>query len=142
MWSTITTNSETARKEILIDLLPNHRKHMGKAAIRIGDWKLITGHSICPTCVNGWVHLDGSIDLPSYTPSLTWLFNITADPNERNNVADMYPEVVKQLKERIEYYNSTHIWPNLLLIPTVILVTLEVCGLLGWTDAIVSVAVY
>jgi len=53
--------------------------------------------------------LDGSIELPPYTPSLTWLFNITADPNERNNVADKYPEVVNQLKERIEYYNSTHV---------------------------------
>jgi len=53
--------------------------------------------------------LDRSIELPPYTPSLTWLFNITADPNERNNVADKYPEVVNQLKVKIEYYNSTHV---------------------------------
>ena len=50
-----------------------------------------------------------SIEPPPPTPSLTWLFNITADPNERNNVADTYPDVVKQLKKKIEYYNSTHI---------------------------------
>jgi len=48
----------------------------------------------------GWIHRATSIYFFSY---------ITADPNERNNVADIYPEVLKQLKERIEYYNSTHI---------------------------------
>ena len=53
--------------------------------------------------------MNGSIELPTHTPSLTWLFNITADPNERNNVADQHPDVVKQLKERIDYYNATHI---------------------------------
>ena len=117
MWPTIATNSETPRKEILINLDPPRSGFIGQAAIRVGDWKLITGQPNCsfaPTrkgdnCPDGWVHLDGSIELPPYTPSLTWLFNLTADPNERNNVADKYPEVVKQLKERIEYYNSTHI---------------------------------
>ena len=75
----------------------------------IDDWKLLTRHLIILVVQNGWVHMNGSSEFPSYTPPLTLLFNITADPNERNNVADMYPEVVKQLQERIEYYNSTHI---------------------------------
>ena len=117
MWPMITTNSETPRKEILINLDPPRPGFVGQAAIRVGDWKLITGRPNCSfapahkgsMCPDGWVHLDGSIELPPYTPSLTWLFNLTADPNERNNVADKYPEIVKQLKERIEYYNSTHI---------------------------------
>ena len=117
MWPTITTNSETPRKEILISLDPPRPGFVGQAAVRIGDWKLITGRPNCSfapaykgdTCPDGWVHLDGSIELPPYTPSLTWLFNLTADPNERNNVADKYPEIVEQLKGRIEYYNSTHI---------------------------------
>ena len=53
--------------------------------------------------------MDGSVELPSPNPSLMWLFNITADPNERDNVAVKYPDVVKQLKGRIELYNATHI---------------------------------
>ena len=117
VWPTITTDSETPRKEILINLDPPRHGFVGQAAIRVGDWKLITGRPNCSfarahegdTCPDGWVHLDGSIELPPYTPSLTWLFNITDDPSERNNVADKYPDVVEQLKERIEYYNSTHI---------------------------------
>jgi len=53
--------------------------------------------------------LDGTIEHPPDTPSFTWLFNIEDDPNERNNVADKQPEIVKLMKERIEYYNSTHV---------------------------------
>ena len=119
VWSTITANDESPRTEILINLDPPvfKRAYIGQAAIRIGDWKLITGQPNCSMapeyqgdgCPDGWIHLNGSIELPPYTPSLTWLFNITADPSERNNVAEKYPEIVKQLKERIEYYNSTHI---------------------------------
>jgi len=60
-------------------------------------------------CPDGWIHLDGTIEPPPYTPSFTWVFNIEDDPNERNNVADQHLEIVKQLKERIEFYNSTHI---------------------------------
>ena len=119
VWPTITNNSESPRKEILINLDPPIPKfaYIGQAAIRVGDWKLITGLPNCSMapvydgdpCPDGWIHLNGSVELPPYTPSLTWLFNITADPNERNNVADKYPEVVEQLKERIEYYNAANI---------------------------------
>ena len=114
VWPTITENTEAPRKELLINLDPPRLGFIGQAAIRIGDWKLIMGQ---PNCTlnrpahtgDSWVQLDGTIQPPPYTPSLKWLFNITADPNERNNVAHMYPEVVQKLKDRIEYYNATHI---------------------------------
>ena len=53
--------------------------------------------------------MNGTKEPPPYTPSLEWLFNIVDDPNERNNVADQYPDKVMELKERIEYYSSTNI---------------------------------
>ena len=117
VWSTITMDSESPRKEILINLDPPHQKFIGQAAIRSGDWKLVTGMPNCSLhkeydgdpCPDGWIHENGTIEPPPYTPSPTWLFNITDDPNERNNVADLYPDKVLELKERIEYYNSTHI---------------------------------
>ena len=117
VWSTITTDSETPRKEILINLDPPREGFIGQAAFRSGDWKLIMGVPNCSLireyrgdpCPDGWIHLDGSIELPPYTPSLTWLFNIKTDPNERNNIADQYPDKVKELKERIEHYNATHV---------------------------------
>ena len=117
VWPTITNDTDTPRKEILINLNPAHPGFVGQAAIRSGDWKLITGMPNCSLfrefrgdpCPDGWIHLNGFIELPPYTPSLTWLFNIKDDPNERNNVANLYPEKVQELKARIEYYNSTHI---------------------------------
>ncbi|XP_065888868.1 arylsulfatase B-like [Dysidea avara] len=117
MWPAITSNTQTPRKEILINLNPPSEGFMGQAAMRVGDWKLITGLPNCSLappkighgCVDGWIHLNGTIELPPYTPSFTWLFNIKEDPTERKNIADEHPDIVKQLKERIEYYNSTHI---------------------------------
>ncbi|XP_065914604.1 arylsulfatase B-like [Dysidea avara] len=117
VWKTITNNDETPRKEVLINLDPPTKGFRGQAAIRVGQWKLVTGLPNCSmtplpgghACPDGWIHLNGTIEPPPYTPSFTWLFNIEDDPNERNNVADQHPEMVKQLKERIEFYNSTHI---------------------------------
>ena len=116
-WPAITENVQTPRNELLINLDPPHEGFMGQAAIRIGEWKLITGLPNCSLvpvkvrdkCPDGWVHLNGTIENPPYTPSFTWLFNIKEDPNERNNVADQHPDIVKQLNEKIENYNSTHI---------------------------------
>ena len=111
-------NSQTSRKELLINLDPPSEGFIGQAAMRMGDWKLIIGQPNCSLhghvhiydgCPDGWVHLNGSIEVEPYTPNLTWLFNIKEDPNERKNVANEHPDIVKQLKERIEYYNSTHI---------------------------------
>ena len=119
VWPTITTDSETPRKEILINLDPVHPGFVGQAAIRSGEWKLITGMPNCTftnslqnklfPCPDGWIHKNGTIEPPPYTPNLKWLFNIKVDPNERNNVADLYPEKVQELEARIEYYNSKHI---------------------------------
>ena len=66
-------------------------------------------HSKLFPCPDGWIYKNGTIKPPPYTPNLKWLFNIKDDPNERNNVANLYPEKVKELEARIEYYNSTHI---------------------------------
>ena len=117
VWPTITDDKRTSRKEILINLDPAGPEYIGQAAIRTGNWKLITGRPNCSLgednplfpCPDGWIHINGTIEPPPYTPSLTWLFNIKTDPNERNNVAEQYPWIVKFLKKRIEYYNATHI---------------------------------
>ena len=119
VWSTITTNSDSPRKEILINLDPPRKGFIGQAAMRVGDWKLILGQPNCSmsskqnkyklNCPSGWVHMDGSVEPSPPNPSLTWLFNITADPNERHNVAVKHPDVVKQLRDKIELYNATHV---------------------------------
>ena len=55
-------------------------------------------------------HLQGKISQPlnfeKYLKNI-WLFNITADPTEHNDLSDTQPEVVKKLLDRLAYYNST-----------------------------------
>ena len=36
-----------------------------------------------------------------------WLYNIAKDPEERNNVSDLYRGIVKRMLERLQKYNST-----------------------------------
>lgn len=124
MWQDITQNGVSNRNEILLQLNPPSYVNPkfpfgGQAAIRLGEWKLIIGQPDCKAlfkfygikCPSGWVHLNGTVDVPqdSDLPSRVWLFNMTSDPYEKENVAEFYPEVIAQLKERIEFYNSTHI---------------------------------
>ena len=121
MWSTITQNQPSPRTEILHQLNPpyyggrNQPPFGGQAAFRSGDWKLITGQPTCTSdisstqCPGGWVHMDGTLEAPPSNPSQVWLFNVTADPYERNDVSASFPDVVSKLKQRIEMYNSTHV---------------------------------
>ncbi|XP_034468516.1 arylsulfatase I-like [Hippoglossus hippoglossus] len=89
-----------------------------QAAIRVGDWKLLTGDpghgdwvppQVLPTLPGRWWNLERTF--PSFHKSSThkniWLFNITGDPYERQDVADQRPDVVQQLLARLAYYNQT-----------------------------------
>ncbi|MEQ2314159.1 hypothetical protein AMECASPLE_009340 [Ameca splendens] len=89
-----------------------------QAAIRVGDWKLLTGDpghgdwvplQMLPTLPGRWWNLERS-SAPRYKSSAhknVWLFNITSDPFERQDLADQRPDVVQQLLARLAYYNQT-----------------------------------
>ncbi|XP_060791274.1 arylsulfatase I [Neoarius graeffei] len=127
IWSVISENKASPRFEILHNIDPLHRRGLGslqkgkglwdtavQAAIRVGDWKLLTGdpgHSdwippqLLTSFPTGWWNLErGNVDKEKKS---IWLFNITADPCERNDLAENRPEVVKKLLQRLAFYNST-----------------------------------
>lgn len=62
-----------------------------------------------PTLPGRWWNLER--DVLSYSKNSThksvWLFNITADPCERHDLAEQRPEVVQQLLARLAHYNRT-----------------------------------
>ncbi|XP_071476447.1 arylsulfatase B-like [Diadema antillarum] len=82
-----------------------------RAALRVGDWKIQTGHG------GSWKPMPHP---DSWTPPLEsglgivnpilrpgqhlWLFNITADPLEENDLSDNYPEVVAMMLDRLDQY--------------------------------------
>ncbi|KAM9350107.1 arylsulfatase I-like [Symphorus nematophorus] len=89
-----------------------------QAAIRVGDWKLLTGDpghgdwvppQVLPSFPGPWWNLErahSSLHKPSALKNV-WLFNITADPCERRDLADQRPDLVQQLLARLAYYNQT-----------------------------------
>ncbi|XP_037537849.1 arylsulfatase I isoform X2 [Nematolebias whitei] len=144
VWPAISEGAESPRQEILHNINPLHRRpnhNMSRsrtprpkaqsgprssvwdtsvqAAIRVGDWKLLTGDpghgdwvpvQVLPTLLGHWWNLERSVpsqDESSVPPKTVWLFNITADPYERQDLADQRPDVVQQLLARLAYYNQT-----------------------------------
>ncbi|XP_037537850.1 arylsulfatase I isoform X3 [Nematolebias whitei] len=139
VWPAISEGAESPRQEILHNINPLHRRPGSRtprpkaqsgprssvwdtsvqAAIRVGDWKLLTGDpghgdwvpvQVLPTLLGHWWNLERSVpsqDESSVPPKTVWLFNITADPYERQDLADQRPDVVQQLLARLAYYNQT-----------------------------------
>ncbi|XP_056148998.1 arylsulfatase I-like [Lampris incognitus] len=89
-----------------------------QAAIRVGDWKLLTGDpghgdwvppQVLTTLPGRWWNLERTPVSPIKTKSNKniWLFNITDDPYERWDLADQRPDVVQRLLARLAYHNRT-----------------------------------
>ncbi|XP_033123970.1 arylsulfatase B-like [Anneissia japonica] len=74
------------------------------AAIRFGDWKLLTGDD----GRTGWYAPPdtniASISGPPTTDQRAWLFNIKDDPLEMNDLSEKRPRVLKFLLQRIQNY--------------------------------------
>uniref|UniRef100_A0A8C3A5B2 Sulfatase N-terminal domain-containing protein n=1 Tax=Cyclopterus lumpus TaxID=8103 RepID=A0A8C3A5B2_CYCLU len=132
VWPAISEGRESPRQEILHNIDPLHKpppqtSHWGagapwdasvQAAIRVGDWKLLTGDpghgdwvppQVLPTLPGRWWNLERGVSLFPRTSTLknVWLFNITADPCERQDLADRRPDVVRRLMDRLASYNRT-----------------------------------
>ena len=118
VWETLSSGKPSPRKEILHNIDPMDWDWDGlyepyqrcqQAAIRVGDWKLLTG---CPG--NGsWIPPAESFFPIKHSPNLfdninsTFLFNIREDPEERNELSEVYPEMVSSLMKRLKEFNAT-----------------------------------
>ncbi|CAL8369464.1 unnamed protein product [Boreogadus saida] len=94
-----------------------------QAAIRVGDWKLLTGDPghgdwVPPQMLSSlpgpWWTLERTSTSSSSSSSSkaagrknVWLFNISGDPYERWDQSAQRPDVVTALLERLAFYNRT-----------------------------------
>jgi len=116
-WSTISQNTSSSRTELLHNIDPIAKN----AAIRVGDWKLYIGNpgnsSWCPYDIDTGALRCRPTPMPNgkniYSSNLfqdsVMLFNVAVDPNETNEVSAQFPNIVDNLKLRIDYYNKTAI---------------------------------
>ncbi|XP_070563077.1 arylsulfatase B-like [Ptychodera flava] len=115
----ITNGSPSPRKEFIYNI-DQFEKSPG-AAIRVGDWKLIVGNPniMYPgqllSEVDHWFPVDktmfkpkGTMGMEAPTPpaNLTLLFNLTDDPEERNDLSNQLPDKVDELRRRLDEYRK------------------------------------
>ncbi|XP_071964704.1 arylsulfatase J-like [Antedon mediterranea] len=119
VWPCISSENETSpRKEILHNIDPLTVIHNGtqwenssfdvriNAALRSGDWKILTGVEGSV----GWV-VPPAYDIPNIPVvvenQVLFLFNVTADPSEHDDMSGKYPKVVDMMLEKLARYNDT-----------------------------------
>ncbi|CAL8277223.1 unnamed protein product [Lota lota] len=151
VWPTLSEGKASPRHEILHNIDPLHTPHAPmtfdpdpkgnlpsrrdplaqhiwdtsvQAAIRVGDWKLLTGDPghgdwVPPQMLSSlpgpWWTLERTYTSSSSSSSTSktaghqniWLFNISGDPYERWDVSAQRPDVVRALLERLAFYNRT-----------------------------------
>uniref|UniRef100_A0A8C6SJE2 Sulfatase N-terminal domain-containing protein n=1 Tax=Neogobius melanostomus TaxID=47308 RepID=A0A8C6SJE2_9GOBI len=119
VWPTISEGKPSPRTEILHNIDPLHRPYHPsegqssalwdtsvQAAIRVGDWKLLTGDpghgdwvppQVVPSLPGRWWNLERSF----------FPISRRADPFERRDLSDHRPEVVQELLWRLVHHNRT-----------------------------------
>ena len=88
-WRVISRGKRSKRKEIVLNIDKDDINNLWSGAVRSGDYKLIWGQSKL---------------LKQKHPELRdqrQLFNVIQDPGERNNLAAVMPDKVKELEQKI-----------------------------------------
>ena len=114
VWEAINTGEPSPRTEILHNIDPGRSQWFqnwcAQAALRVGDWKLLTG---CQSHHSEWIPPPSSIysmeerNHFGNEAKTLFLFNIAEDPEERQELSSQYPEKVQELLSRLEEYNRT-----------------------------------
>jgi len=105
IWPSIAHGTPITRTELALNIDKTFVK-FGKTALIQNDWKLIIAEgALGAGFYDGWWQNDPYVMIPSNdTSSPMYLFNITADPNETHNLASQFPDVVKSLVKRVNWY--------------------------------------
>ena len=104
IWPVITAGKPSPHEDILINAMPN------SGAIRMGGWKLIVNGHIAANDIED--ALAPKTDTEKTEDSRVELFNLTADPYEQNNLATKNPEMVRQLRARLDAYRAAAVPPK------------------------------
>ena len=124
VWKSISDGEPSPRHEILhnIDpLMPKRGSLLNisnfdnrvRAAIRVGNWKLITGTPLStPNQKSGWIAPPEDSDIqstddPDQVSKNIWLFDISSDPYEKTDLFESHQDVAVDLLNRLAEYQET-----------------------------------
>ena len=119
VWKSISSGDPSPRQEILhnIDpLMPKHGSRLNiskfdnrvRAAIRVGNWKLITGNPL----QGSWIAppedtSNHSIPDPDPESKNIWLFDISKDPNEKMDQFEHHQDIAVTMLNKLAEYQAT-----------------------------------
>ena len=131
VWKSITDGEPSPRKELLHNIDPLKRKHGSllnisnfdnrvQAAIRVGNWKLITGNPVPGTPnpqKSRWVAPPEDADIqsirsPDPASKNIWLFDISSDPYEKTDLFETHQDIAVDMLNRLAEYQSTAVTPT------------------------------
>ena len=100
-WDSITNGKSSPRSEIPINIIWGGRNF---TSIISNDMKLIVG--LFDGVYDGYWTISPYKRLPPPhdVHHFTRLFNLTEDPLEQNNIVERFPDIVRNLRERISFY--------------------------------------
>lgn len=104
MWATLLGDeAEEVDREIPLNVYDFGKNF---SALIKGDMKIIVGQGWGELGYQDgyWTSDAGYAHIPAPENSTLKLFNLTADPNERTNLADTLPEIMATMKDRLQNY--------------------------------------
>ncbi|XP_059085957.1 arylsulfatase I-like [Tigriopus californicus] len=129
-WNLLVGNQDKGvRQEFLYNIqpIPSIEGAQARAAIRVGDFKLLRG---VPGEPSGWIPPAKSVDIPlernNHLANLTHfqavpnfasfevrLYNITSDPEERVDLSHNHPDIVESMLAKLARFDASMIPPNI-----------------------------
>lgn len=121
-WETINKKAASPRTEILHNIDPLFKPSgvplanttfntTTRAALRVGDWKIITGDpgnsSWIPPPDMGIGAIHEALPYSWQPTQNVWLFNITADPYEHVDMSGSRPDIVRMMLKKLAAYEAT-----------------------------------
>ena len=117
-WKTISEGSKSPRKVLLHNIDPLAPKigtpvlngtfdSTTRAALRYKDWKIITGNPGNGSWIPEPHSRFSAVHQYEDSSKNVWLFNITADPNERTDLSSTHPSIVELMLAMLDVFNST-----------------------------------